>query len=48
MDNILYKEESYKIIGACMKVQAELGSGFFRTGLSRSFRIGFSSGKNII
>ncbi|MGM5469159.1 GxxExxY protein [Flavobacteriaceae bacterium LMO-SS05] len=25
---ILYKEESYKIIGACMKVNRELGSGF--------------------
>ena len=26
---ILYKEESYKIIGACMKVHRDLGSGFF-------------------
>ncbi|WP_370098869.1 GxxExxY protein [Xanthomarina gelatinilytica] len=25
---ILYKDESYKIIGACMKVHRELGSGF--------------------
>ena len=25
---ILYKEESYKIIGACMKVHGALGSGF--------------------
>lgn len=25
---ILYKEESYKIIGACMKVHRSLGSGF--------------------
>ena len=25
---ILYKEESYKIVGACMKVHRELGAGF--------------------
>ena len=28
MTNIIYKEESYKIIGACMKVYSNLGSGF--------------------
>ena len=29
LDNkILYKEESFKIIGACMKVHSSLGSGF--------------------
>ena len=28
MTNIIYKEESYKIIGACMKVHGSLGSGF--------------------
>ena len=27
-EKILYKDESYKIIGACMKVHRELGSGF--------------------
>jgi GxxExxY protein len=25
---LIYKEESYKIIGACMKVHAQLGAGF--------------------
>ena len=28
MANIIYKEESYKIIGACTKVHGSLGSGF--------------------
>jgi GxxExxY protein len=28
MSNILFKEESFKIIGACMEVHKELGSGF--------------------
>ncbi len=29
--NILYKDESYKIIGACMKVHRELGAGFLES-----------------
>jgi len=28
MDEIVYKEESYKIIGACMEVYNKLGRGF--------------------
>jgi len=31
MADILYKDESYKIIGSCMKVHAELGSGFLES-----------------
>ena len=31
MAEIIYKEESYKIIGSCMKVHAELGSGFLES-----------------
>ncbi len=29
--NILYKDESYKIIGACMKVHRKLGAGFLES-----------------
>lgn len=28
MNDIVYKEESFKIIGVCMRVHSELGSGF--------------------
>ena len=28
MANIILKEESYKIVGACMEVHKELGMGF--------------------
>lgn len=28
MTDILYKDESYAIVGACIKVHSELGAGF--------------------
>jgi GxxExxY protein len=31
MTDVLYKEESYKIIGACMQVHKKLGSGFLES-----------------
>lgn len=31
MTNLLYKDESYKIIGACMEVHKTLGAGFLES-----------------
>lgn len=40
MADILYKDESYKIIGSCMKVHAELGAGFLTSPPALSDREG--------
>lgn len=42
MDKIVYKEDSYKIIGICMDVHRELGHGFleivYKDALELEFR----------
>ncbi|OGS71660.1 MAG: hypothetical protein A3F91_12400 [Flavobacteria bacterium RIFCSPLOWO2_12_FULL_35_11] len=43
IDKIVYKEESFKIIGACMKVHRSLGAGFleavYEEALEKEFQI---------
>ena len=46
MDNLIYKEESYKIVGACFEVHKELGQGFLEAVYQEALAIEFKN-KNI-
>lgn len=45
MNELIYKEESYKIIGACMEVHNELGKGFSKIIYSDALEIEFNNNK---
>jgi GxxExxY protein len=43
MPEIIYKEESYKIMGACMKVHRTLGAGFLEAVYEEALEMEFKS-----
>jgi len=41
MNEILFKDESYRIIGACMEVHKKLGSGFLESVYAEALEVEF-------